>query len=202
MPELVLASTSPFRRTLLEKLALPFHVAAPQIDETPLPAESADQLVARLAQAKARALRHDWPATLIIGSDQVCVLDGKITGKPHTVENAVQQLMKAQGNRVRFSTGLALLNAATDQIQVCVEHYDVYFRPLQEAEIRRYIAIEQPLTCAGSFKSEGLGVALFERMEGRDPNSLIGLPLMCLCDMLRQEGYGPLQGDIAHSPVN
>lgn len=192
MPQLILASTSPWRRALLEKLAIPFECAAPEVDETPLPGEAPRHLVSRLAQQKAQSLAHHYPAHLIIGSDQICVLDGEITGKPLTEENARQQLLKARGNIVTFYTGLALYNSATGHLQTEVEPFDVHFRHLSEAEIDDYLRKERPLHCAGSFKSEGLGIALFERLEGRDPNTLIGLPLIALCQMLRREEMNPL----------
>ncbi|MEL4014529.1 Maf family protein [Dryocola clanedunensis] len=192
MKPIVLASTSPFRRALLEKLGMPFITASPLTDETPRPGESARELVTRLAQAKAQALKEDYPSHLIIGSDQVCVLENKITGKPHTEENAVAQLMQARGSIVTFYTGLALYNSENGQLQTACEPFDVHFRHLSEEEIRAYVRKEQPLQCAGSFMCEGLGIALFERLEGRDPNTLIGLPLISLCEMLRNEGCNPL----------
>ncbi|MDM3404693.1 Maf-like protein [Citrobacter sp. Cb019] len=193
MPQLILASTSPWRRPLLEKLAIPFECAAPEVDETPLPGEAPRHLVLRLAQKKAQSLAHRYPSHLIIGSDQICVLDGEITGKPLTEENARQQLLKARGNIVTFYTGLALYNSATGHLQTEVEPFDVHFRHLSETEIEDYVRKERPLHCAGSFKSEGLGIALFERLEGRDPNTLIGLPLIALCQMLRREDMNPLK---------
>lgn len=192
MSNLLLASTSPWRRMLLEKLTLPFECAAPEVDETPQPGESARQLVVRLAQAKAQALASRFPQHLILGSDQVCVLDGEITGKPHTEENAHRQLRKASGTIVTFYTGLALYNSANGHLQTECEPFDVHFRHLNDQEIEAYIRKENPLQCAGSFKSEGLGITLFERLEGRDPNSLVGLPLIALCQMLRREGFNPL----------
>ncbi|EBA9644317.1 septum formation inhibitor Maf [Salmonella enterica] len=192
MPRLILASTSPWRRALLEKLTIPFECAAPEVDEPPIQGEAPRQLVLRLAQAKAQSLAHRYPAHLIIGSDQICVLDGEITGKPLTEENARQQLLKARGNIVTFYTGLALYNSATGHLQTEVEPFDVHFRHLSETEIEDYVRKERPLHCAGSFKSEGLGIALFERLEGRDPNTLIGLPLIALCQMLRREEMNPL----------
>ncbi|RAU47207.1 septum formation inhibitor Maf [Pseudocitrobacter sp. RIT415] len=192
MPEIILASTSPYRRLLLEKLGIPFTCAAPEVDEIPLPAETPRHLVLRLAQAKAQALAERFPHHLIIGSDQVCVLDGEITGKPHTEENARKQLKKASGNIVTFYTGLALYNSVNGQLQTECEPFDVHFRHLTEQEINHYVQKESPLNCAGSFKSEGLGIALFERLEGRDPNTLVGLPLIALCQMLRREGFNPL----------
>ena len=192
MSALILASTSPYRRALLEKLGLSFECTAPQTDETPRAGESPRHLVLRLAQEKAQSLADAWPQHLIIGSDQVCVLDGEITGKPYTEENARQQLMKASGNIVTFYTGLALYNSATGHLQTECEPFDVHFRHLSEQEIDDYVRKERPLNCAGSFKSEGLGIALFERLEGRDPNTLVGLPLIALCQMLRREHCNPL----------
>lgn len=139
-----------------------------------------------------QSLAARFPNHLIIGSDQICVLDGEITGKPLTEEKARQQLAKASGNIVTFYTGLALYNSASGHLQTEVEPFDVHFRHLSEAEIDDYVRKEHPLHCAGSFKSEGLGIALFERPEGRDPNTLIGLPLIALCQMLRREGFNPL----------
>ena len=192
MPELILASTSPYRKMLLDKLGLPFECAAPNVDELALPGETPRSLVLRLAQAKAQALAARYPNHLIIGSDQVCVLDGEITGKPHTEENARLQLKKASGNVVTFYTGLALYNSANGHLQTECEPFDVHFRHLSEQEIDNYVRKERPLHCAGSFKSEGLGITLFERLEGRDPNALVGLPLIALCQMLRREGCNPL----------
>ena len=192
MPELILASTSPYRKQLLEKLGLPFECASPEVDELPLPGETPRSLVLRLAQAKAQALAVRFPNHLIIGSDQVCLLDGEITGKPHTEENARLQLKKASGNVVTFYTGLALYNSANGQLQTECEPFDVHFRHLSEQEINAYIRKENPRNCAGSYKSEGLGIALFDRLEGRDPNTLIGLPLIALCKMLRRESFNPL----------
>ncbi|MRM09639.1 septum formation inhibitor Maf [Enterobacter cloacae subsp. dissolvens] len=192
MPNLVLASTSPYRRILLEKLGIPFECAAPDVDETPQPGESPRHLVTRLAKEKAQSLAARYPSHLIIGSDQVCVLDGVITGKPHTEENACKQLMQARGNIVTFYTGIALYNSAAGHLQTECEPFDVHFRHLSEQEIIDYVRRERPLNCAGSFKSEGLGIALFEKLEGRDPNTLVGLPLIALCQMLRREACNPL----------
>lgn len=192
MSQLILASTSPGRRMLLEKLAIPFICAAPDVDETPLAHESASQLVVRLAQLKAQALAQRYPHHLIIGGDQVCLLDGEITGKPGDEQHARQQLRKASGKIVTFYTGLALYNSASGVLQTTCEPFNVHFHPLSDQQIDNYIAKEQPLNCAGSFKSEGLGIALFEKLEGRDPNTLVGLPLIALCAMLRQEGCDPL----------
>ncbi|CNI11033.1 Maf-like protein [Yersinia thracica] len=192
MPQLVLASTSSYRRALLEKLQLPFITAAPETDETPMPAETASALVQRLAQAKAQALAAHYPQHLIIGSDQVCVINGAIIGKPHNHANAVKQLHQASGQCVTFYTGLALLNTATNSHSCLCETFDVYFRTLNSAEIEGYLSREQPWNCAGSFKSEGLGITLFDKLSGRDPNTLIGLPLIALTQMLIEQGVNPL----------
>ncbi len=193
MTKLVLASTSPFRKMLLEKLGIPFITASPEVDESAQPSESATDLVKRLAAAKACALADAFPAHLIIGSDQVCVINGKITGKPHTEENARLQLAQASGRSVVFYTGLALFDSKMNTLNVICEPFSVDFRTLSEAEISSYIRKEQPLNCAGSFKSEGLGITLFDRLAGRDPNTLVGLPLIALCEMLRAAGIDPLE---------
>jgi septum formation protein len=187
-PSLVLASTSPFRRELLAKLGLPFSTAAPDVDESPRAGETAEQLVLRLAEAKARAVAERFADALIIGSDQVAGLGGAILGKPGDRERAVAQLSAASGRTVVFRTGLCLLNAATGRAQTRCEPFKVHFRPLTQAQIEAYVDREQPFGCAGSFKSEGLGITLFERLEGDDPNALIGLPLIRLVAMLSAEG--------------
>jgi len=189
MRRLLLASSSPYRQELLSRLRLPFESCAPDIDETSLPGESAEQLVTRLAEQKARALAEQYPNHLIIGSDQVAVLDSKIIGKPHTYERAKQQLQSASGNSVRFLTGLALFDSATGRIQTDCVPFTVHFRELDEARIERYLKVEQPYDCAGSFKAEGLGISLFRATEGEDVTSLVGLPLISLVDMLLNEGY-------------
>ncbi len=185
---LYLASTSVYRKALLEKLTPNFSTAKPEVDETPLPGETPEQLVSRLAVLKAQAVADKLTEGLVIGSDQVAVFNGQILGKPHTAENAYKQLKSFSGHKVTFLTGLALVNAQTKQYQLCVEPFHVHFRELTEAEILAYIKREQPLNCAGSFKSEGLGISLFKKLEGDDPNSLIGLPLIRLLEMLRLEG--------------
>ncbi len=192
MCKIVLASSSPFRRALLEKLMLPFLTAAPDIDESPLRGESPRDMVLRLSAGKAAALRRQYDQHLIIGSDQCCVLGNDITGKPHSRENAIKQLRRASGRRVTFYTGLVLLNSRTGRLQQTVEPFQVTFRSLTESEIEGYVDAEQPLNCAGSFKCEGLGITLFNSLDGRDPNSLIGLPLIALAAMLRNEGINPL----------
>lgn len=185
--QLVLASTSPFRQQILTKLKLPFVSAKPDCDETPLIGESPIQLVMRLAEHKARSCFLPEPS-FVIGSDQVCVIDGQIIGKPLTIEKAVEQLSRQSGKAITFYTGLALFNNQTQKIQVVYDTFTVHFRTLSESMIRNYVAVERPLECAGSFKSEGLGIALFERLEGDDPNSLIGLPLIKLINLLEKEG--------------
>jgi len=194
MPQkkILLASTSVYRRALLEKTALTFSCAAPDIDETPQIGESAEDLVLRLAEQKARNLADAYPGHLIIGSDQVCVIDQRILGKPHTFDNACHQLHLAQGKQVRFYTGLCLLDSDSGQAEVLCEHFDVHFRALSDEEIAGYVTLEQPYDCAGSFKCEGLGISLFEKLSGRDPNTLIGLPLIALLALLRKQGINPL----------
>ncbi|WP_342058721.1 Maf family protein [Aeromonas sp. OTU364] len=185
---LILASTSRYRKALLEKLGLPFQSASPEVDESPQPGESADTLVSRLAHAKASAIARQHDQGLIIGSDQVCVCDGRILGKPGTVDNAVAQLMMAQGKSITFYTGLCVLDAANGRAEQLVEPFTVHFRSLDEAALRRYVAAEMPLDCAGSFKCEGMGIMLFKGLEGRDPNALIGLPLIGLIELLARHG--------------
>jgi MAF protein len=185
---LVLASSSPYRRELLTRLRLPFTWGAPQIDESRRPDEDAEALVHRLSLEKAQALSASHSQHLIIGSDQVAVLGSQIIGKPHTLERAREQLMAASGNSVTFLTGLTLLNSATGQQQTDCVPFTVHFRTLSEAQIMRYLNAEQPFDCAGSFKAEGLGISLFRSTEGSDSNSLIGLPLIRLVDMLQASG--------------
>ena len=188
MPRLILASSSPYRRALLERLGLPFACAAPAIDETPQPGENAEQLTLRLALSKTQALASRFPEHLIIGSDQVLMLDGQPMSKPGNHAAATEQLARCSGRTLRFSTGLCLLNSATGDYQLVCEPFDVSFRELDSASIERYLRSEQPYDCAGSFKMEGLGITLFHALNGDDPNSLIGLPLIRLCEMLRNEG--------------
>lgn len=186
---LVLASTSSYRRELLERLQLPFVTAAPDIDETRLPTESAYAMVARLAQQKAAAIATHYTDALIIGSDQCAVLGEQILGKPHTHEKAIAQLEASSGRTVEFLTGLCLYDSQTQAYQLDVIAFQVEFRALAASEIENYLRREQPYNCAGSFKSEGLGISLFKRMQGDDPTALIGLPLIRLCAMLREHGY-------------
>jgi septum formation protein len=185
---LVLASSSPFRRALLERLGLAFDVTTPEVDETPHRDEAPAALVERLAVAKARAVAKRHPDALIIGSDQVAVYAGAITGKPHNHAEAVKQLRMASGQKVMLYTGLALFNAANGRLQSDVIPFGIQFRQLTEEQIENYLRKEQPYNCAGSVKSEGLGIALLERFEGGDPNALIGLPLIRLVRMLEAEG--------------
>jgi MAF protein len=188
MPALALASSSPYRRALLERLQLPFTWQAPQIDESRHDNESATDLVKRLAAEKARALAQSHPDHLIIGSDQVAVLgNGQILGKPHDLERAQAQLRAASGSSVSFLTGLALLNSRSGHCQIDCVPFTVHFRRLSEEQILRYLQRERPFDCAGSFKSEGLGISLFRSTEGEDATSLIGLPLIRLVDMLLAE---------------
>lgn len=188
MKKLLLASSSKYRKSLLEKLHLNFESASPDIDETALEGESPQAYVERLSIEKAKALAEQYPDYLIIGSDQCAVLNGEIIGKPHTVDNAFKQLKKSSGQRVSFLTGLCLYNAREGSYQSLVEPYHVHFRELSDQQLQNYIRLEQPLDCAGSFKSEGLGICLFEKLEGRDPNALVGLPLIALTDLLNQQG--------------
>ena len=179
---LVLASTSPYRRALLERLRLPFEAIAPGVDEAPLDGEPPEALAARLALAKARAVADDvaLDGAWVIGSDQVAELDGKALGKPLTRARCIEQLLACSGRRVRFHTGLALVLAGTDRALVCVEPFEVRFRTLSAAEVEHYVDVESPLDAAGGFYSEGLGITLFDALDGRDPNALVGLPLIAL----------------------
>lgn len=189
---LVLASTSPYRKTLLARLGLPFETFAPGVDESRRSGESPERLVRRLAEAKARAAADVFADALIIGSDQVAVLDGEIIGKPGDHENAVRQLTRACGRGVDFFTGVCLLNGRRGTAQCDVVPFRVVFRRLSAEQIESYLRRERPYNCAGSFKSEGLGIALFERMEGDDPTALMGLPLIRLRRMLEQEDVAVL----------
>lgn len=190
--KLILASTSPFRKQLLDRLHLPYETAAPEVDETPLAGEAIDAMVMRLAEAKARAVADAHPDALIIGSDQSAELNGQVLGKSGGFERAFQQLRDASGQKIVFHTGLCLLNSRSGEVQLASVPYTVVFKQLSDQQIRKYLELEQPYNCAGSFKSEGLGIALFERFEGEDPNALVGLPLIKLVDMLTREGMAPL----------
>ncbi|KKO44230.1 septum formation inhibitor Maf [Arsukibacterium ikkense] len=192
LPALYLASTSPYRQQLLAKLTPHFTAIKPEVDETALPDEAATALVSRLAITKAHAVAASLTEGLVIGADQVALFNGQIIGKPHTRQNAIAQLSQFSGHSVTFLTGLALINAATSHCQCVVEPFTVCFRSLTSAEIIAYVEREQPLDCAGSFKSEGLGISLFSALQGDDPNSLIGLPLIKLLQLLRNEGVNLL----------
>jgi septum formation protein len=184
---LVLASSSIYRKELLKRLNLPFETMAPDVDETPLPHESARATSERLAQVKAMAVAGNYPDALIIGSDQVALLEGRQLGKPITHDNAVNQLRAMRGKTTHFYTALTLLNSRTGHLQTEVAENFVTLRELSDEDIEGYLLREQPYHCAGSAKTEGLGIALISRMAGDDPNALIGLPLILLIDMLRRE---------------
>ena len=188
LPRLVLASTSPYRRELLTRLRLPFEVRAPAVDEAALPGEGARDTALRLAPAKARAVSTEFSQALVIGCDQVAELDGACLGKPGNHAHAVAQLKAMRGRDVVFHTAVALLNAGTGALQVADVPTTVCFRQYGDGEIERYLEREQPYDCAGSAKIEGLGIVLVERVRGDDPSALIGLPLMRLAAMLRNEG--------------
>ncbi len=186
--KLVLASTSAYRRMLLERFGLPFETARPDVDETPLSGEAPPATADRLAAEKARAVAAQFPDALVIGSDQVAHLGDEVFGKPGSVERAVAQLKRMSGQTVVFHTSLAVLDTATGRLQLESVPTRVRFRELGEAEIVRYVEKERPLDCAGSAKSEGLGITLLESLSGDDPTALVGLPLIALARMLRAEG--------------
>ncbi len=190
--KLILASTSPFRKAILDKLGVDFDTASPETDETELANETPQQLVERLSIAKAKAIADKVSGALVIGSDQVSVINGEIIGKPHTHENAVKQLQNASGKTVTFYTGLCLYNSTTQKYQSEVVPFDVVFRQLNQQQIESYLRKEEPYSCAGSFKSEALGIVLFEKLIGEDPNTLMGLPLIRLVKMLEQENFSIL----------
>lgn len=185
---IILASGSIYRQQLLAKLHIPFQAHASDIDETPYADETAEELVLRLAEQKALALTKQYPEHLIIGSDQVCSIRGMILGKPHTPQRACEQLQLASGQRVRFYTGLCVYDSRQQIKRATVEHFDVEFRQLSSDLIQRYVQLEQPLDCAGSFKCEGSGIVLFKGLYGDDPNTLVGLPLIRLCEYLEYFG--------------
>ena len=188
-PKIVLGSSSPFRKMLLERLMVPFETANPDIDETAKAGETPIELVERLAIEKAQAVAPLYPNSLIIGSDQVALHGDEVVGKPHTHERAVEQLRSASGKQITLYTGLALINSETGSVQSEVIPFTVHFKTLSEQVIESYLRKEEPYNCAGSVKSEGLGIALFERFDGDDPNALIGLPLIRLVAMLENENY-------------
>ena len=190
MSNLILASSSPYRRSLLERLGLPFSSIAPDLDERRLPAEPARDLVQRLAEAKARAVAR--PDSLVIGSDQAAVLEDQVLGKPGGPQRARHQLRTLRGRAVLFLTAVTLLDTGAEQIRHHVDETRVVFRPLTDEEIDGYLAAEQPYDCAGAFKVEGLGISLFDRVESTDPTALIGLPLIWLSQALTAAGCSPL----------
>ena len=189
---LVLTSSSPYRRALLERLGVPFTWQAPEVDERPRPDESPHHLVRRLALTKARALASHFPSSLLIGSDQVAAIDGTLRGKPGSREHAIAQLTAASGRSVRFLTSVCVLDSSYARYELEVVPCEVRFRHLRAAQIAQYIDREQPLDCAGSFRCEGLGIALFEAIDGEDTTALIGLPLIALVGMLTRAGLDVL----------
>ena len=191
-PQLVLASTSKYRRELLARLGLPFEVAAPHVDETALPQEAPQDTARRLAEAKARAVAARFPKAIVIGSDQVAVLGDMPLGKPGDHATALRQLKAMRGKEVVFHTALCVCNAASGQAQTRIVPFYVRFRDYSDAQIERYLQLEQPYDCAGSARCEGLGIALIAEMRGDDPNALIGLPLIALTEMLAAQGVSVL----------
>jgi septum formation protein len=187
-PRLVLASTSRYRRELLGRLCVPFECVAPQVDEAALRGESPRELAARLARSKAEAVAAAHPGAVVIGSDQVAVRGSEALGKPGSVERCVQQLVESSGREVEFLTAVFVLDAAAGRSEACIDRTVVRFRTLAQAEIERYVASDSPLDCAGGFKAESLGIALFDRIESADPTGLTGLPLIWLCGALRRAG--------------
>jgi septum formation protein len=187
-PRLVLASTSQSRRQLLERLGARFTVAAPDVDETPLPGATAIDLVNRLARAKADVIAKRHPQSIVIGSDQVALLGRDILGKPGNPERCIEQLKASSGQRITFNTAVHVIRTDTGTNESHLDTTTVYFRKLSEDEIRRYVEREKPTQCAGSFKVEGLGVSLFDRIESNDPTALIGLPLIWVAAVLRRMG--------------
>lgn len=191
-PQIVLASTSRYRRELLARLGLPFEVASPHVDETALPNEAPQDTARRLAEAKARAVAQRYPRAIVIGSDQVAVLEGMPLGKPGNHANALRQLKAMRGKEVSFHTALCVCHAASGQAPTRVVPFHVRFRDYTDAQIERYLQREQPYDCAGSARCEGLGIALIAEMRGTDPNALIGLPLIALTEMLAALGISVL----------
>jgi 7-methyl-GTP pyrophosphatase len=192
MPPIILASSSRYRAQLLENIGLSFNSSNPDIDESPTDNETPQALVERLSLAKARALSKTYNNHLIIGSDQVASLNNSIITKPGSHERAKGQLTACQGHTVCFYTGLCLLNSHTGNHQISTVTTEVTFRSLTDQQIENYLNREQPYDCAGSFKCEGLGITLFERINSSDPNALIGLPIIALTSMLTKEGVNPL----------
>lgn len=192
MVKLVLASTSPYRRELLSRLGVPFEVAAPDVDETPLAGESPDDTAQRLSVLKARAVAERFPDALIIGSDQVALLEGRQLGKPGTHDKAVAQLKAMRGKTLEFHTALTLYNARTGSTQTANVPVRLVMRDYSDAQIEAYLKKDQPYNCCGSARSESLGIALIARYETEDPNALVGLPLIRLTEMLANEGLDVL----------
>ena len=188
-PRIVLASTSRYRRELLSRIVADFDVAAPDVDETPQAAETPSTLAARLAEAKARAVAAGRTDAIVIGSDQVAELDGRPIGKPGTAERARAQLAASAGRTIVFHTAVCVVDTRSGAIDAAIDRTEVVFRPLSADEIARYVEHENPLDAAGSFKAEGAGIALFERIESTDPTALIGLPLIALARLLRAAGF-------------
>ncbi|TQF71450.1 Maf family protein [Pseudoalteromonas luteoviolacea] len=193
---IILASSSPFRQQILKKIGLPFDSFSPDIDESPIALESPESLVYRLSEAKAKSAINRYEKGIVIGSDQVAVFDNQILGKPHTKENAIKQLSMFSGQTVTFYTGLSLYCIEKNKSITKVVPFYVHFRTLSERQISNYLDAEQPYNCAGSFKSEGLGICLFEKLEGEDPNTLIGLPLIELTKSLAEFGIDVLSQSI------
>jgi septum formation protein len=186
---LILASSSPYRKSLLERLGIPFQVCLPDVDETPQDAESATRLVSRLAKSKAASLAAQFPHAVIIGSDQVAVCGDEIVGKPHNVTGAIGQLQRFSGQTVRFLTAVCVICESTAFEYLRTVITDACFRNLSDDEIERYVALDQPLDCAGSFKSEAAGIGLLSAMKSDDPTAIVGLPLIALSDALRSAGF-------------
>lgn len=197
MSRLILASTSRYRADLLGRLGLPFDREAPGVEESPRAGESPRTLAVRLARAKAEAVEARHPGAWCLGSDQIAVLADQVLGKPMTVERCVAQLMAASGREVVFLTAVCLANGRHVPLREHVDETRVRFRVLAECEVRRYVELERPLDCAGGFKCEGLGIALFERIESSDPTALIGLPLIWVATALREVGLDPLEQRMA-----
>jgi septum formation protein len=185
---LILASTSPYRRALLERLRLPFECVAPHTDETPIPGEPPAQTTLRLARLKAEAVAARYPECVVIGADQLALRGHEVLGKPGTVERCRQQLQQSSGQEVLFLTAVHLIDGPQRRTESHVDRTTVRFRELSGAEIDRYIEIDNALDCAGGFKAESLGIALFERIESEDPTGLTGLPLVWVCGALRRAG--------------
>ena len=191
-PPLILASTSRYRRELLERLRMPFEVHSPQVDESAQPGETPSALALRLALAKAKAVARRFPSSVVIGSDQVADLDGTPIGKPGSHERAVEQLRLMRGRSVVFQTAVAVMRFDAGYSGAALVPVTVRFRQLNDAEIERYLRLEQPYDCAGSAKAETLGIALLEAIESNDPTALVGLPLIKTCELLREAGLDPL----------